>query len=73
MKKKKLSGSQKSKLGYIQLPAVVFLDTYPGIAACLSPDFVLELLSEPEYIVRFNPDTHQVEFGFPSDDWKIFN
>lgn len=67
-KKKKL---QKAKLGYIQLPSTVFLDTYPGFAAYLPPSFVLELLSEPEYVVRFNPETYHVEFGFPSDDWDL--
>lgn len=69
--KKKKKKFQKAKLDYIQLPVTVFLDTHPGFAACLPPGFVLELLSEPEYVVRFNPCTYHVEFGFPSDDWGL--
>ncbi|GGB87142.1 hypothetical protein [Glycocaulis alkaliphilus] len=71
MGKKNSKNSKKAKLGYIQLSATVFLDTYPGFAAYLPPSFVLELLSEPEYVVRFNPDTYHVEFGFSSDDWCL--
>lgn len=60
------------KLNYIQLSVPDFLDNYPDAVSCFSSELILYLLSESEYVVRFDVASGLVEFGFPSDDWKYF-
>lgn len=61
----------RSKFRFLELFVPAFFDAYPEIAPLLPPAFVLELLSEPDYLVRFFPDFGKIEFGFPSDDWDL--
>lgn len=43
----------RSKSRFLELSVPAFFDAYPEIAPLLPPAFVLELLSEPDYLVRF--------------------
>lgn len=61
----------RSKFRFLELSVPAFFDAYPEIAALLPPAFVLELLSEPDYLVRFCPDSGRIEFGFSSDSWEL--
>lgn len=63
---------KRHKLRYIELSFSDFCKSYPDVVSSLNPFFVLELLSDPEYIVRFSPDTGRFEFGFSSDNWITF-
>lgn len=61
----------RSKFHFLVLSVPAFLDAYPEIASLLPPALVLELLSEPDYLVRFSPDSGRIEFGFASDSWEL--
>jgi hypothetical protein len=55
------------KLKYFELPIAQFLRLYPQFADILPPP----VLSDPRYIVRFNPDSELLEVGFSEDVWAI--
>ena len=69
MKKKKKS----SKFCYIELSVSDFFSSYPDVALDFSPCEILEYLSNPDYVVRFSLTSGEIEIGFPSDNWVVFN
>lgn len=56
---------------YIQYDVGTALRVIPVLNA-LPVEIKLELLSDPEYVVRLDPDSGIVEFGYPSDnEWQL--
>lgn len=56
---------------YIQLPATMFFTIYPEAKSDLPPQFLQDVLTDPEYVVRMLIDGTRYEIGYPSDPWAI--
>lgn len=56
---------------YVEMTVSEFASECPEIWDMLGLHTKLELLSQKEYLVRVDPITFRVEFGFRGDDWFI--
>lgn len=54
---------------FVELPAAEFLSLHPEVLSLLPVGLRLELVSDPDYLVRW--DGKKVEFGFANDAWCI--
>lgn len=73
MKKNEGAIMKRNKVKYIELPFKVFIERYPDALQMFPPDIRLDLLTDPNYIIRVRDDSQGTTFevGYSSDDWKL--
>ena len=71
--KKNEGAIMKNKVKYLELPFKVFIQRYPDALQMFPPDIRLDLLTDPNYIIRVhdNGKSTTFEVGYSSDDWKL--
>lgn len=71
--KKNEGAIMKNKVKYFELPFKVFIQRYPDALQMFPPGMRLDLLTDPNYIIRVRDDSQGITFevGYSSDDWKL--
>lgn len=71
--KKNEGAIMKNKVKYLELPFKVFIQCYPDALQMFPPGMRLDLLTDPNYIIRVhdNGKSTTFEVGYSSDNWNL--